>query len=93
MARNKPRTRYQWGELAMDAAGAIRTNCPNTEIKELALAIQICLSAPANTRISMFEQIDRLIDKVNGVEYESMGARLLREHIEKKEAPCAPSQT
>ena len=78
--RIKPRTRYQWSQLACEITRVIERDANHTDLKELAHAILVILEYPAEMRTkAWFERMDRLLDKCNGVEYETIGA----EHIRK----------
>ena len=79
--RNKPHTRYQWSALVCQMLTIAEQTSTDTDTKELLHHALVILSYPSEYRNSkaFFERLDRLMDKMNGVPYESIGAKHLRE--------------
>lgn len=87
--RAVPKTRAHWTKLACEMAGAIQSHLTDHDLKELARAITLCLIGPVELRRNSFHKIDQIMDRVNGVPYETTGAAHVREFVEKERETLA----
>ena len=90
--RDKPKTRYQRESAVCEILRAIKrladTGTPpdGPMISELSYAGEILLSLGGSLSNALWEKMDRMIDKANGVKYETIGARHIRQYEERRRA-------
>jgi len=54
------------------------------KVTMLANAITTFIGAPPEYRTAILGDVDRLLDSINGVKHETLGAQRFREHMEEK---------
>lgn len=84
--RIKPRTRSQWAVLVCDVLKIIERDATHTDLKELAHSSLVILGYPGAYRNNkaFFERLDRLMDRCDGIEHETIDAKHIQEHMESR---------